>query len=761
MATLLPIGAGQVATIATFYKASELLGVGRYSEVYKAFDTHSQCDVALKLYVGSDGATHELAKSEESVLARLGQLNSEYFPRLRRGAKHRIRNQNHPLLVLELGAYLRGDGQKSVISLKQIITHSVSKFSGHDPDEDFWSADCLTDWIIHMAQAVKLLHSVGIVHRDIKPANILLKRGPGQSQAVPFFLDFNSASGSGAPESGTGTPRYLPPEVKLGKRKAPCPEDDLWAIAMVAWEMLHGESSSPEQCSSPTGMITGELPDGLLSALRRALSLNPEGRFPTAEVMLSELEAAATIKLAPGLALRSDEVARARSAMERIRRAMSQALAPPGEIVIPKEIEDSVTTVIAWLSQSETQSLNLVEELTRLGPVAIPAILEQGYRLQNHTSVYDEVVEALGKLGAQDPQTAQLAIEVYALSSNIGVRALCWRTCEQLEYFPELLLDSLTADEGVLLPEERLQIADLCIRYGTNAEAVLALVKYICREYILDRDRYSEICRTVARRMNELKFPETARLIWEDCQSYIWEELKEFNRIPGRISFDPVFRDSATSETERGLLELLAEAFASTGSSGLEILKSHKAQRLAGKRKLPIFRRFAVKSAGSNPEVRAWVLGEAKKYPDDQDFQRIAEKLAKKLPNGDDDPGSLLREYLQTGSQPTLNKLRFWPDTRVLELVKTKLANESEARRIELVLRLLKGFQTRHRALVVDVMVTHWKLLSGCSYDRAIEVLTGYKVPNSQRARAVSVLDQDLAGARGVAARRGLEQLLR
>src|SRR5690349_10758067 len=121
MSTLLDTSRGQVVTVATFYKASELLGTGRYSEVYKAFDTHHQTDVALKLYVGFDPKTHELAKNEESILARLGQLNSEYFPKLRRSAKHRIRNQNHPLLVIELGTYVCADAQKRILSLKQII----------------------------------------------------------------------------------------------------------------------------------------------------------------------------------------------------------------------------------------------------------------------------------------------------------------------------------------------------------------------------------------------------------------------------------------------------------------------------------------------------------------------------------------------------------------------------------------------------------------------------------------------------------------
>jgi serine/threonine protein kinase len=227
----------------------------------------SQSDVALKLYVGSDGKSLELAKSEANLLSRLRDLNSEYFPALRKSVKQRINNQHHPLLVLELGAYLGEDRHKSVISLKDVIPQA----DGHGPvtqmAEEFWCLNALLHWIMGMMQAVKQLHSIGLVHRDIKPANILLKRGPGQSKPVPFLLDFNSASNTTDPDVGSGTPRYLPPEVMLRKRLSPSPADDLWAIAVVSWELLFGQASSPEKRTPPLGLIKGAMPEGRLAQL--------------------------------------------------------------------------------------------------------------------------------------------------------------------------------------------------------------------------------------------------------------------------------------------------------------------------------------------------------------------------------------------------------------------------------------------------------------------------------------------------------------
>src|ERR1019366_6691946 len=97
---LLDVSAGRVVPVATFYKASALIGTGRFAEVYRAYDTHAETDVALKLYRGADPSSHQLAKNEQAALRRLGTLNSRLFPTLRKAAKHRVGNANHPLLVI-------------------------------------------------------------------------------------------------------------------------------------------------------------------------------------------------------------------------------------------------------------------------------------------------------------------------------------------------------------------------------------------------------------------------------------------------------------------------------------------------------------------------------------------------------------------------------------------------------------------------------------------------------------------------------------
>jgi hypothetical protein len=605
--------------------------------------------------------------------------------------------------------------------------------------------------MVHLLQAVKQLHSIGVVHRDIKPANILLKRGPGQSQAVPFVLDYNSASDDRESDSPSGTPRYLPPEVKLGKRISPDPEDDLWAVAMVAWEMLYGQPAEPDRQRPPVSVIKGVVPDSLVACLSRALNVNPELRYPSADEFAAALETCIPNELPGIVTLRSADVARARAEMDRIRQVVGLIFAPPGQIIVPKDIDDAVNTIFGWLSHDDSQALNLVDEIVKLGPAAIPACLQQGYRLHAKVGSYDDVVVALARLAAMDRSLAERCIDEYALSSNRGVRELCWRVCEPLRYFPETFLKNLTSDEGLLLPEERLGLAELCIRFSGEPTAVPALVKYMCREYILDKSRYHDIRDKVAHRMHEVQGDTTAQTIWDACRARVWTELTDFRQLPESTQF----------EFESGLIELLSDAFAATSDSGLRVLKASKNQLQADVEKLRIFRRFAVKAARRNAGVRSWLIAESERSPSDKVLKRIAERLTPQQHQDRDNSKSLFREYLTRGDRIIYNELRFVKDKRVFDHLGTQLSGHCSRGDLDRILDLLRGFQHRHRVAVIELMLRHWPKLSGHNYKTSTDILASYSVPGHLRDDVAQMLNRDLGGDHDGMARRALEQVLK
>ena len=148
------------------------------------------------------------------------------------------------------------------------------------------------EWLRQSAAALDAAHASGIVHRDVKPANLLLDHDDRVNVA-----DFGVASAAGLhsfTEAGTvvGTAGYLSPEQAKGERATPA--SDLYALAVVAYELLTGsrpferESSTAEALAHvsapipPASQHNPELPRQVDDVLARALAKEPQHRFATA-----------------------------------------------------------------------------------------------------------------------------------------------------------------------------------------------------------------------------------------------------------------------------------------------------------------------------------------------------------------------------------------------------------------------------------------------------------------------------------------------
>jgi serine/threonine-protein kinase len=156
-------------------------------------------------------------------------------------------------------------------------------------------------------------HEAGVVHRDVKPANVFLATGEG-GEVVVKLLDFGIAKTSEAladtsaalTHTGTmiGTPLYMSPEQAKGLRSIDH-RTDVWSLGAVLFQMLTGRPPH-HQVEHTMGqlivaIVTAEPPsprsiapwiDPAVSAIvERALRLEPEARFPTAQAMLEALRA--------------------------------------------------------------------------------------------------------------------------------------------------------------------------------------------------------------------------------------------------------------------------------------------------------------------------------------------------------------------------------------------------------------------------------------------------------------------------------------
>jgi eukaryotic-like serine/threonine-protein kinase len=164
-----------------------------------------------------------------------------------------------------------------------------------------------------LGAAVDAAHSRLLVHRDLKPENVFLA-GDGRDGQVKL-LDFGLAKFLAGSEDMTatairatatgqvvGTVHYMGPEQLRGS--AAGTECDLWAIAVMAYEMLsgalpfEGSTAADYQSSVLSGRFTPidarlpGAPPGLRGFFDRAFALDPARRPGRAPVFVADLERA-------------------------------------------------------------------------------------------------------------------------------------------------------------------------------------------------------------------------------------------------------------------------------------------------------------------------------------------------------------------------------------------------------------------------------------------------------------------------------------
>ena len=100
-----------------------------------------------------------------------------------------------------------------------------------------------------MCEAVKELHSIGIVHRDVKPENIIYNPLSGKIKLVDFGFATNLHSSSHV-YPHCGTPGFAAPELLDKTTICITPQADVFSIGITLYFMLFGELPYPKKIKS-------------------------------------------------------------------------------------------------------------------------------------------------------------------------------------------------------------------------------------------------------------------------------------------------------------------------------------------------------------------------------------------------------------------------------------------------------------------------------------------------------------------------------
>jgi HD-like signal output (HDOD) protein len=180
-----------------------------------------------------------------------------------------------------------------------------------------------------ICRALDVAHQQGIVHRDLKPANIfVVDEQPLRLKLMDFGIaKVTEKRRANATQRGEvlGTPAYMAPEQALGQVDAITVATDIYALGIIAFEMLTGRL--PFNADSDLLLLTmqirdqppsireivPELPKALADLVERCLSKEPHER-PRSVKELSQQLSLAVEGAAPPPAERAARVEPARPA---------------------------------------------------------------------------------------------------------------------------------------------------------------------------------------------------------------------------------------------------------------------------------------------------------------------------------------------------------------------------------------------------------------------------------------------------------------
>ena len=252
----------------------ERIGRGAYGEVYRAWDTRLDREVALKLLFAGPSSGDRAA----SAIIHEGRLLA------------RVR---HPNVVTIYGAeqiadqiglwmeFVRGHTLEQVLGRRKVVSAAEAVNIG-----------------LELCRAVSAVHDAGLLHRDIKAHNVM-RADDGRI----VLMDFGAGREleDDASSDLAGTPLYLAPEVLQGQNATV--RSDIYSLGVLLYHLVTGsypvqartvrEVRRAQERGERTAVQTArsDVPSNLARVIERAIDPRPERRYQSADALATDLAA--------------------------------------------------------------------------------------------------------------------------------------------------------------------------------------------------------------------------------------------------------------------------------------------------------------------------------------------------------------------------------------------------------------------------------------------------------------------------------------
>ena len=258
------------------YQIIKSIGEGGMANVYLAYDTILDRDVAVKVLRGD-------LSNDEKFVRRFQReaLNASSLSHPNIVEVYDVGDDNGQyFIVME---YIDGKNLKDLIKKRGKLTVTE-----------------VVDIMSQIADGLSIAHDSYIIHRDIKPQNIMILEN-----GLVKITDFGIAMAMNATQltqtnSVMGSVHYLPPEQASGKGSTL--KSDIYSMGILMYELLTGAlpyrgdnavEIALKHLKEPLPSIREELPDipqSVENIILRSAAKNPKNRYNDAREMYEDLK---------------------------------------------------------------------------------------------------------------------------------------------------------------------------------------------------------------------------------------------------------------------------------------------------------------------------------------------------------------------------------------------------------------------------------------------------------------------------------------